>query len=121
MRTLIVDDSRTTRAILKRIVNGLGFEAVEAQDGLEALKCVQNEGDFHIALVDWNMPNMNGYEFVKSVRSDRNLSRMAIIMVTTETEVSQIVKALAAGANEYVMKPFDREIIEDKFKLLGII
>lgn len=121
MRSLIVDDSRTTRAILRRIVGELDFEVMEASDGLEALELVNEHGLFDVALVDWNMPNMNGYEFVKSIRLQKNLTKMTIMMVTTETEVSQIVKALAAGANEYVMKPFDKEIIGDKFKLLGLI
>lgn len=121
MKSLIVDDSRTTRAILRRIVSELDFEVVEAGDGLEALEQVSKHGMFDIALVDWNMPNMNGYEFVKTVRLQKDLTRMAIMMVTTETEISQIVKALAVGANEYVMKPFDKEVIVDKFKLLGLI
>ncbi len=121
MRILIVDDSRTTRAILRGMVNTMGFEAVEAVDGLDALDKLNSDDTFQIALVDWNMPNMNGYELVKSVRAQQSFARMVIIMVTTETEMSQIVKALAAGANEYVMKPFTREIIEDKFKLLGFL
>ncbi|MBI4396260.1 MAG: response regulator, partial [Elusimicrobia bacterium] len=77
-------------------------------------------GTADLALVDWNMPEMNGYEFIKSVRADHSHDNMRLMMVTTETEIAQVAKALEAGANEYVMKPFTKDMIMEKISLLGI-
>lgn len=117
---LVVDDSRATRSILKRILKGIDFEVAEAGNGREALERLNEGRKFEVALVDWNMPEMDGYEFVRAVRAEPVYQSMCLMMVTTESESSQMVKALAAGANEYVMKPFTKEIILDKLKLLGI-
>lgn len=119
MRALVVDDSRTTRMLLSRMLNNHGIEAIQAENGLDGVEKIQNNPDVELVLLDWNMPIMNGYEFIKAVRIDKNSNDLAIIMVTTESEISQMVKALAAGANEYVMKPFTEEIIMEKIKLLG--
>lgn len=121
VHALIVDDSRAMRAILRRILTGLGFKTTEACDGVEGLEKLKIHSDIDIALVDWNMPNMNGYDFVKSVRLDIEHKDMWLMMVTTETEMSRVVKAMAAGANEYVMKPFTDEVIVEKMKLLGLV
>jgi len=98
----------------------LGFEVVDAGDGQEALNKLKSDGPFDIALVDWNMPVMNGYDFVVNTRKDSQYNDMRLMMVTTETEMAQVVKALEAGANEYVMKPFTKEMIAEKLTLLGL-
>lgn len=118
---LIIDDSRAMRAILKRILTNAGFRTCEAANGLEALERLKEHDDIDIALVDWNMPEMNGYEFVKAVRADPAYKNIWLMMVTTETEMTRVVKAMAAGANEYVMKPFTDEVILEKLQLLGLV
>ena len=121
MHALVIDDSRAMRAILRRIMQRLGFTVTEAGDGCEALDRIADSEPFDIALVDWNMPNMNGYEFVKEVRSSPELRDLWLMMVTTESEQARVVKAMAAGANEYIMKPFTDDVIEDKLRLLGLV
>jgi two-component system chemotaxis response regulator CheY len=120
MKALVVDDSKTIRMIVGRTLRELGFEVIEAGNGLEALDRLQEVGQVDIALVDWNMPEMNGFEFVQEVRSKPVYDEMKIMMVTTETETEQMSAALQAGANEYVMKPFTKEVIQEKLQLLGI-
>ena len=120
MRALIIDDSRAIRLILTRLMGELGIEAEQAENGAKALEVLQRQGPFDFALVDWNMPEMNGFEFVQAVRADERWNDMKLMMVTTETEMSQVVKALSAGANEYVMKPFTREVIAEKLAILGL-
>ncbi|HYY80826.1 MAG TPA: response regulator [Actinomycetes bacterium] len=119
MRALVVDDSKAIRVILGRILKELGFETFEAGDGREALDRLAEVGAIDLALVDWNMPEMNGLDFVRSVRAD-GYDDMTMIMVTTETETEQVVRALAAGANEYVMKPFSKDMLVEKLDLLGL-
>lgn len=119
-RALVVDDSRALRRILGGMMRELGFEVSEAANGREALLQLHRQGAADIALVDWNMPEMNGLEFVQAVRSDPQFQSLPLMMVTTETEMEQVATALEAGANEYVMKPFDRQVIEEKLVLLGI-
>jgi two-component system chemotaxis response regulator CheY len=127
MLTMVIDDSRAMRLILKRIVAQLGFDVVEAGNGQEAMDYLRTnvlEGDGQIpglALVDWNMPEMNGLEFVTAVRAEPRLRGMTLMMVTTESEQSQIVRALASGAHEYVIKPFTPDAIEEKLALLGLV
>jgi len=118
---LVIDDSRAMRAILKRILVKLDFKICEAADGQQGLDQLAANKDVSICLVDWNMPVMNGYEFVKAVRSDPDNKDIWLMMVTTETEMSRVVKAMAAGANEYVMKPFTDDVIVDKLRLLGLV
>lgn len=119
MRAIVIDDSRAMRGILKRVLLGLGFDVVEARDGREALNLLAETERPDLALVDWNMPNMNGYEFVKAVRSDPTFDAMQVVMVTTEVEMQQMASALQAGANEYVMKPFTEDAMREKLALLG--
>lgn len=121
IHALIIDDSRAMRAILRRILENLGFRTSEACHGLDGLEKLNQHHDIDIALVDWNMPEMNGYEFVRAVRANDANQKMWLMMVTTETEMSRVVKALAAGANEYVMKPFTDDVIVEKLKLLGLV
>ncbi len=120
MRALVVDDSRATRTILRQILKEIGFEVSEAGHGREALERLKEIGTPDLALVDWNMPEMNGFEFVRAVRADHAYDSMRLMMVTTETKMEQVAKALEAGANEYVMKPFTKDVILEKLDLLGI-
>jgi len=122
MRAMVIDDSRAMRMILKRIVAKLNFETVEAGDGQEALDLLATMTEVpDLALIDWNMPNMNGLEFVTKVRADARLREMTLVMVTTESEQNQIVRALAAGAHEYVIKPFTEGAMIEKLALLGLV
>ena len=121
MLALVLDDSRAMRMILRRILVDCGFDVVEAADGQQALDVVAASPEVPaLALVDWNMPVMNGLEFVKAVRAEPAYKQMTLMMVTTESEHGQIVRALAAGAHEYVIKPFTSEAILDKLSLLGL-
>ena len=122
MRALVIDDSRAMRSILRRTLLDLGFQVEEAGDGQEALD-VLSTGEFlpDVCLVDWNMPVMNGLEFVTTVRRTREWRQITLMMVTTESEHTQVVRALAAGAHEYVIKPFTGDAIVDKLNLLGLV
>jgi two-component system, chemotaxis family, chemotaxis protein CheY len=121
MRALIVDDSRAIRTIIRGIVKELGFETVEAGHGREALDRLKQTGAVDLALVDWNMPEMNGFEFVQAVRADRAFDGTRLVMVTTETEMADVARALEAGANEYLMKPFTKDAMVEKLAMLGLI
>jgi two-component system, chemotaxis family, chemotaxis protein CheY len=122
MRAMVIDDSRAMRMILKRIVTKLNFEAIEAADGREALDLLATMTEVpELALIDWNMPNMNGLDFVSHVRGDPRLREMTLVVVTTESEQGQIVRALAAGAHEYVIKPFTEGAMIEKLTLLGLV
>jgi two-component system, chemotaxis family, chemotaxis protein CheY len=122
MRALVIDDSKAIRIILRRLLGELGFEVVEAADGRQALeRLAELQPAPELVLVDWNMPEMNGLEFVREVRGAGGNDDLTMVMVTTETESSQVVRALAAGANEYVMKPFTRDVLVDKLSLLGLV
>ena len=118
---MVIDDSRAMRGILRRILLPLGFEVREAVNGKDALDQIWND-DLHpvVALTDWNMPEMNGLEFVVAIRKQKHLRQMTLMMVTTESEHGQIVRALAAGAHEYVVKPFTAEVIVEKLRYLGL-
>lgn len=120
MRVLVVDDSRAIRRIISDIMKQLNFEVLEAGNGLEALDRLQQYGAPDIVLVDWNMPEMNGLEFIKAVRANPIYADLPLMMVTTETEMERMALAFMAGVNEYVMKPFDKQTIHDKLQLLGI-
>lgn len=122
MLAMVIDDSRAMRLILRRIASGLGFDVQEAGNGKEAMEYLDSTDQVpELALVDWNMPEMNGLEFVTAVRADAKFRNMTLMMVTTESEHSQIVRALAAGAHEYVIKPFTPEAITEKLALLGLV
>ena len=121
MRALVIDDSRVMRRIVAGILQPLGFETVEASDGRQALDVLETDTSVDLACVDWNMPVMNGLEFVSAVRRQREWRDLTLMMVTTESEHGQIVRALAAGAHEYVIKPFTPDAIRDKLQLLGLV
>jgi len=120
MHVLIVDDSRAMRAILRDMLQKLGYQTTQAANGREGLERLKEYDDIQLALVDWNMPELNGYEFVCAVREKEEYNNIRLMMVTTETEMSNVEKALTAGADEYVMKPFTREVIVDKLETLGL-
>ncbi len=120
MLVLVIDDSKAIRLILAQILQDIGYHVIDAADGLEALKLLKEHEDVDLILVDWNMPKMNGFEFVLEVRKDPAHNDIRLMMVTTETEMGQVVKALEAGADEYVMKPFTRETIVEKLALMGM-
>jgi two-component system chemotaxis response regulator CheY len=121
MRALVVDDSRAMRTILSRILRKAGVEEIrEAADGSEAIARLEDGELPDVVLVDWNMPVMNGLELVKAVRRRPEWRRITIMMVTTENEQSQVVRALAAGAHEYLIKPFDEASLIDKLEILGL-
>jgi two-component system chemotaxis response regulator CheY len=120
-KALVVDDSRTIRIIIRRILIELGYEVCEAANGIEALKVMEVEkGSVTLVLADWNMPEMNGLELVKRLRQDPALSSLKVLMVTTETEMGYMASALEAGADEYVMKPFTKDILTEKLELVGV-
>jgi two-component system chemotaxis response regulator CheY len=122
MRALIVDDSRPIRRIESQMLAELGFEALAAANGKEALTLLASAPTTpDVALVDWNMPEMDGLELVTRLRQDGRYAQMPVLMVTTETETNQMLKALEAGANEYLMKPFQKEALTDKLRLVGVV
>jgi two-component system chemotaxis response regulator CheY len=119
-KVLVVDDSRTIRTIIRRILLEIGYEVCEAVNGIEAMKVIEVEKDaVTLVLADWNMPEMNGFELLKELRKDPSLSSLKIIMVTTETEMDHMASALEAGANEYIMKPFTKDILVEKLDYVG--
>jgi len=121
MRALILDDSRAMRMILHRIMHSAGFEVVEAADGRQGLDALAGGALPDVALVDWNMPGIDGLGFVNAVRDNPDYRPMTLMMVTTESEHDQVVRALAAGAHEYIIKPFTADAIVDKLELLGLL
>lgn len=120
MRALVIDDSRTVRLIIGKVLAELGLEVIEAGNGREGLERLDECPDAGVVLVDWNMPEMNGLEFIRAVRARREYDRVRLVMVTTETEQGQVIRALEAGADEYVMKPFTRDILVAKLSLLDV-
>jgi two-component system, chemotaxis family, chemotaxis protein CheY len=120
-RALVVDDSRAMRAILSRVLQECGFEVREASNGQEALEDLDKGEPPALALLDWNMPTMNGFELLTHIRSRRHYDDMRVVMVTTECEPEQMSRALLAGADEYVMKPFTAEMLRDKLALIGVV
>jgi len=115
MKVMIVDDSSTMRRILKNCLTKLNFETiVEAGDGLEAQLVLEQNKDVALALVDWNMPNMTGYELLQVIKANDEYKNIKVIMVTTESEKTNVVMAIKAGASNYVIKPFTPEIIAEK-------
>ena len=117
---LIVDDSRVVRKVARRILEELNFECREAEDGQVALDACK-ESMPEAVLLDWNMPVMNGIEFLRALRQLSNGDAPKVVFCTTENEFSFIQEALAAGANEYIMKPFDKDIVESKFAQIGLV
>jgi two-component system chemotaxis response regulator CheY len=120
VRALVIDDSRAVRAVLVRMLRRHGFDVTEAGNGVEGLERLKHSERFDLALVDWNMPEMDGLAFIQTVRADAAHARLRLMMVTTENDVERLVAALEAGADEYIMKPFSEEALLDKLALLGM-
>ncbi|MDX8395672.1 MAG: response regulator [Mariprofundaceae bacterium] len=120
-KALVVDDAKVVRVSLGRIMLALGFEVFEAADGQQALDQMEANPDMTLILLDWNMPVMNGYDFLVALRGNPNhTTTPPVIMVTTETGMSSMLKALAAGADEYIMKPFDKDTVAGKLDIIGM-
>ena len=122
MKAMIVDDSRAMRSLLRKILQENGFEVVaEAENGRDALEQLNRLGFIELTLLDWNMPVMNGYELLCEVRKHDRWKDMRVMLVTTETEASQILRALDAGADEYLIKPFVKEALREKLNVMGLL
>ena len=120
MRALIVDDSRFVRGYLRGLLEEKGIECEEAANGQAGMERLNAGPPFDLALVDWNMPVMNGLEMLEQLRA-QGLASVKVMMVTTEAENDFIVRALDAGADEYLMKPFDEEALSEKLAMLGLV
>ena len=121
LKALVVDDSKAVRMILGKTLREAGFEVREAANGADALELACGDHPSpDLALLDWNMPGMNGLELLTRLRQQPSLASLVIVMVTTEAEIEQMSAALDAGANEYVMKPFTKEILLEKLEMAGI-
>jgi two-component system chemotaxis response regulator CheY len=120
MQALVIDDSKTMRIILGRILSSLGFDVADAADGRVGLDLLESGLEPDLILVDWHMPVMTGLQFVEAVRRSPYDFAGRVMLVTTETEPAQIAEALNAGADEYLMKPFDEEAVIGKLRLLGM-
>ena len=117
---LVVDDSKVVRMVARKILEGLNFEIEEAEDGRRAMDaCLKRMPD--AILLDWNMPVMSGIEFLRELRKSEGGQTPVVVFCTTENDIAHIQEAIGAGANEYIMKPFDSEIIESKFTQVGLI
>jgi two-component system, chemotaxis family, chemotaxis protein CheY len=118
-RCLVVDDSSVIRKVARRILEGLDFQISEAEDGEEAIEACRDQIPDAI-LLDWNMPKMDGYEFLRALRRLPGGDKPKVVFCTTENDVAHIARALHAGASEYIMKPFDKDIVEAKFQEVGL-
>jgi two-component system chemotaxis response regulator CheY len=121
VKALIVDDSRAMRTMLRNIMRDLGFDVTEAGNGQEGLEKLAETSHVDVALVDWNMPVMDGLEFVKEMRKVRSNSDVKVMMVTAENDLAKMARALMVGADEYAMKPLTRDAIVQKLELLGLV
>jgi two-component system chemotaxis response regulator CheY len=119
MRALVVDDSSAMRAFLKMILTRTGFEVSAAPNGSAGLDVLHSGPAPDLVLLDWNMPEMDGFQMLRAMRAETEFRDTRVMMVTTETEVAEMSRALEAGADEYVMKPFTTEVILDKLQILG--
>jgi two-component system chemotaxis response regulator CheY len=121
MKILIVDDSKAMRTFLQFLVSQMNFETALAEDGQHALEVLAQQHDCHLALVDWDMPRMNGLDFVKAVRANPVYADLKLMMVTTQNSMDRVAAALEAGATDFLMKPVTRESLEDKLRVLGAL
>ena len=117
---LVVDDSSVIRKVARRILECLDFQISEAENGEEAIEACRGRIPDAI-LLDWNMPKMDGYEFLRALRRLPGGDKPKVVFCTTENDVAHIARALHAGANEYIMKPFDKDIVEAKFQEVGLL
>ena len=120
MHALVVDDSDVIRKILAAYLQKLGFMVTVAINGREALDRLRAMDRADVALVDWNMPEMDGISLVRAIRADEGYAGLPVMMVTTNSEMTHVSQALDAGANEYIMKPFTADMLREKLELLGV-
>jgi two-component system chemotaxis response regulator CheY len=117
MRLIVVDDSSTMRRIIKNTLTRMGHKDVlEAEDGVEAWSIIDANPDIEMILTDWNMPNMNGLELVQKLRADGRFKTVPIIMITTEGGKSEVITAMKAGVNNYIVKPFTPQVLKEKLE-----
>jgi two-component system chemotaxis response regulator CheY len=121
MKVLIVDDSKTMRNYLSAIVRELAIEVEQAADGEEALRCLAESGPFDLAMVDWNMPGMNGISLVRRIRENTEWNEVKVMMVTARNEKEAVIEAVCCGADDFLMKPMTAEMVEDKLRILGLV
>lgn len=122
MKILIVDDSKAMRTFLRHLVGVLGFtDITEAEDGQHALELLEQDRSFQLALVDWDMPRLDGLGLIRKLRSSPNYIHLKIMMVTTQNTLSRVTSAMEAGATDYLMKPVTKESLEDKLRVLGAL
>jgi two-component system chemotaxis response regulator CheY len=120
-KILLVDDSKAVRLMGRRCTMSLGFETLEAENGEAALSMIRAQPDVDVILLDWNMPVMDGITFLKRLREEPLPTQPVVVMCTTENDMSRIVEAMQAGANEYIMKPFTEDIVRDKLQETGVL
>jgi two-component system chemotaxis response regulator CheY len=120
-KVLLVDDSRAVRMVGRNYATSFEIESLEAANGEEALEVVREHPDLDVVLLDWNMPVIDGLSFLKALREEPLDKQPVAVMCTTKADMSRIVEAMQAGANEYIMKPFTEEIVRDKFEETGIL
>ena len=118
---LLVDDSRAVRLVGRRMMGAFGLEVLEAEDGKQALEVARANPELDAILLDWNMPIMDGMEFLTALRAEDRQKQPIVVMCTTQNDMPRIVQAMQAGANEYIMKPFTEDIIRDKFEETGVL
>jgi len=120
MKVLVVDDSQAMRNIIKSGLKKMGVfdEIVEAENGKVALEKLKEQGPFDLVLLDWYMPEMEGYDCLVKIRENANWNDVKVMMVTTENQQENIIRAVMAGANEYLMKPFTLEMLQEKISML---
>lgn len=117
LKLLVVDDSSTMRRIIKNTLQRLGFnDVLEAEHGLEAWQILERTPDINVLITDWNMPEMNGLDLVRKVRAEKKYENMPIIMVTTEGGKAEVITALKAGVNNYIVKPFTPQVLKEKLE-----
>lgn len=122
MKALVVDDAKVVRLTLLGIMKKLGWDVVEAENGEQAMEKMLKHADVDLILLDWHMPVMNGYDFLVGLRASPTFAENPkVVMVTTEATMPSIIKAISAGADEYIMKPFDTQLVEEKLTMLGLI
>jgi two-component system chemotaxis response regulator CheY len=117
-RAIVVDDSRAARSILRRTLLSMGLEVVEAGNGAEALDKLRDEAPVDLALVDWNMPVMDGLQFVKALRAERAYADVVVLMVSAESDPSRMARALIVGADDFLMKPMTADVLVGKLEML---
>ena len=124
MKMLVIDDSKTMRKFLALIAGEMSFSTIEAADGREALDILVHNDPrepFDVALVDWEMPRMNGLEFVQAVRRNRDFDGLKLLMITTLNSMERVAEAIEAGANDFLMKPVTKEMLAEKLQILGVV